>query len=507
MPHRDDPVATNQLFGRYRRNVIVMITLCYGLGYVCRLALNVVKKPLMDAGIFTPEEVGLIGSMMLGGYAVGKFTNGFLADHAHAGRFLAAGLFLSALCNVGMSLSTVLVLSAVLWAFNGWFQGFGAPACAVSLANWYGNNERGRVYGVWSTAHSIGEGLTYLGIAYLIAAAPKGLGLGWQWGFWVPAAVCVFAALLALRYLPDRPATLGLPSVAQWKGDHSAMSAHAVSADSSVWRTQLKILAIPSIWVLALASSSMYVTRYAINSWGNVYLQEIRGFDDFLDRRLPADSAAARGQRQVVGKLREIYGTHVCDAGKIISVVQKYDNGEFIDDCLGHQDGTVVDNVEDVDLVVGWLAEYTRPHGFAISETQFHVFILNASRRLFSDRFFTSSFRPEFYSHLGYNWVVDNGPLDDCPYPLTEMKDVSLVCNEPVESNGHTIMVSPLKRLMMRNIPQLRDELMHVVNVFDPWARDRGEYYSLDWKPRPDARADPAFVEQDYEAVDYETVD
>ena len=61
----------------------------------------------------------------------------------------------------------------------------------------------------------------------------------------------------------------------------------------------------------------------------------------------------------------------------------------------------MVDNIEDVDTVVGWLAESTRPHGFAISETQFVVFILNASRRLFSDRFFTSSFRPEFYSTLG----------------------------------------------------------------------------------------------------------
>ncbi len=58
----------------------------------------------------------------------------------------------------------------------------------------------------------------------------------------------------------------------------------------------------------------------------------------------------------------------------------------------------MVDNVEDLDTVVGWLAEFARPHGFAISETQFHVFILNASRRLFSDRFFTSSFRPEFYT-------------------------------------------------------------------------------------------------------------
>ena len=57
--------------------------------------------------------------------------------------------------------------------------------------------------------------------------------------------------------------------------------------------------------------------------------------------------------------------------------------------------------------MVGMLAESTRPHGFAISETQFQVFILNASRRLFSDRFFTSSFRPEFYSNLGFDWVVE----------------------------------------------------------------------------------------------------
>jgi OPA family sugar phosphate sensor protein UhpC-like MFS transporter len=35
------------------------------------------------------------------------------------------------------------------------------------------------------------------------------------------------------------------------------------------------------MWVIAMASSSMYITRYAINSWGNVYLQEIRGFDLF----------------------------------------------------------------------------------------------------------------------------------------------------------------------------------------------------------------------------------
>ena len=222
-------------------------------------------------------------------------------------------------------------------------------------------------------------------------------------------------------------------------------------------------------------------------------LKSLNSYDDFIDQRLPKDSPARKKQEEVIRLMREIYGTHICDESKVISHAQKDENGNFINDCHGFPDKSVVDNIEDVDNVVGWLAEYTRPHGFAISETQFHLFIINASRRLFSDRFFTSSFRPEFYSNLGYNWVINNGPLDDCPYPLEKLHDDTHVCNEPELSNGHKVPVSPLKRVLMRNVPELRDELMPVVNAFDPWARDRGEYYSLAWKPREDARSDPAF--------------
>lgn len=176
--------------------------------------------------------------------------------------------------------------------------------------------------------------------------------------------------------------------------------------------------------------------------------------------------------------LREVYGQHRCDDTKVITRSQLM-NGKPINDCLGHANGTLVDNVEDLDVIVGWLSEFVRPHGFAISETQFVVFILNASRRLFSDRFFTSSFQPEFYTTLGIEWVNNNGP------------DGKVL--EKGEPNGHKVEVSPLKRVLQRTIPELRPELEHVVNVFDPWARDRGEYYSLEWKARPDARSDAAF--------------
>jgi hypothetical protein len=43
-------------------------------------------------------------------------------------------------------------------------------------------------------------------------------------------------------------------------------------------------------------------------------------------------------------------------------------------------------------------------------------------------------------------------------------------------------------------MPELAGELQAVVNAFDPWARDRGEYYSLDWKAREGAEEDEGFA-------------
>jgi hypothetical protein len=220
------------------------------------------------------------------------------------------------------------------------------------------------------------------------------------------------------------------------------------------------------------------VPRY--NEFRRQYgLKQLTSFDDFVDTRVPKGSSARREQGQLVNTLREVYGQHKCDESKKITEAQLNDNGAPINDCLGHPNGSLIDNIEDVDTVVGWLAEFRRPHGFAISETQFVVFILNASRRLFSDRFFTSSFRPEFYTTLGVEWVMHNGPGPEVM--------------EQGAPNGHQQPVSPMKRVLLRTMPELAGELQAVVNVFDPWARDRGEYYRLDWKARAGAEGDEAF--------------
>jgi hypothetical protein len=94
------------------------------------------------------------------------------------------------------------------------------------------------------------------------------------------------------------------------------------------------------------------------------------------------------------------------------------------------------DDIDKVDLQVGMYAE-PLPPGFGFSDTAFRVFILMASRRLKSDRFFTTDFRPEVYTQTGIDWVTK-----------TKMKDV-----------------------LLRHYPELAPALEGLPNAFLPWHR------------------------------------
>ena len=276
LPVRAD-IDVDAAYRRHRLSIIIAITAGYAFSYTCRLAINVVKKPLIDGGIFTPDDLGQIGSALFYSYAAGKLINGFISDHANARKFMAIGLLLSALCNIAMGFSTTVGIATLVWGLNGWFQSYGAPACVISLASWFSNKERGRFYGIWSTSHSIGEGLNFLVTASLVAA------FGWHWGFWGPGIAVIVAAGATYFAMADRPRTMALPTVADWKNDHYEPTEReatvlAATPPKGVFAMQLTIVKIPAVWIVALSSALVYITRYAINSWGILYLQEARGY-------------------------------------------------------------------------------------------------------------------------------------------------------------------------------------------------------------------------------------
>ncbi|MGW0363658.1 peroxidase family protein [Streptomyces sp. NPDC002990] len=101
------------------------------------------------------------------------------------------------------------------------------------------------------------------------------------------------------------------------------------------------------------------------------------------------------------------------------------------------------DDIEKVDLMVGMYAEKL-PTGFAFSDTAFRIFILMASRRLNSDRFFTDYYTPEVYSKAGMAWIDDNSMIT----------------------------------VLLRHYPELRTALAGLKNAFVPWHTARGGTHS-----------------------------
>lgn len=265
-PPLTDAAAINRRYRALRLRAIVALTLLYGFYYTCRIGLNVIKKPLIDLGIYDANQIGTIGSCLLGAYAVGKLVNGVIADRVNIGRFLPLGLMLSAFMNLAMGMNSLFVLACALWIMNGFFQGVGASASVKSLTHWYAGSERGRVYGIWSAAHAIGEGLTHSLGARIVEAT------SWKAAFIAPGLACIVVALAAFFILRDRPQAYGLPDVQAWKGEPHT------DTTGSTREAQLEVLKNPAVWIVALASALMYVTRFGINNWGVTYFQVERGY-------------------------------------------------------------------------------------------------------------------------------------------------------------------------------------------------------------------------------------
>ena len=273
-----EPARQEKLFKAFGFQTFLAGTIGYSLYYVCRTSLNVVKKPILDSGTLDASQLGLIGSVLLFAYAIGKFVNGFLADHCNIKRFMATGLIVSAAANFTLgilgfaseSMPTMLLftLFAIMWGINGWAQSMGAPPAIIGLSRWLPLSKRGTFYGFFSLSHNLGEWLSFLFVGILVSVA------GWQWGFVGSSIAGIVGVIVIVFLLHDNPQSKGLPSVEEMSGESKVEE----KAQESTGELQKMVLKNPAVWILAAASAFMYIARYAINGWGVLFLQEEKGF-------------------------------------------------------------------------------------------------------------------------------------------------------------------------------------------------------------------------------------
>ncbi len=284
-----DAGEVRRRYERRRWSVFLSVLFGYATFYTCRMNFSVAKKAMLDAGVMSATEMGMVGSALLFVYSGGKLVNGFLADRCNIARFMSTGLLLSGVANIALGFHPAFSVFLVLWGLNGWVQSVGSAPSVVALSHWFGKAERGTRYGIWSASHSIGEGLSFVGTAVLVAQ------FGWAWGFWGPGLFGVLVALLLYRTLADRPPTYGLPPVNEYKDEPPEPVARE---RASVGALQLEVLKHPGVWILALASGCLYVGRYGVGNWGPLYLQTAKGY-----------SAAAAGSVMAAYPIANLLGS------------------------------------------------------------------------------------------------------------------------------------------------------------------------------------------------------
>ena len=280
-PLQCGPKERDRLYRRLRFQSFLAGTVGYSLYYVCRTTLNVVKKPIIDSHALDAQQLGIISSALLFAYAAGKFVNGLLADHSNIKRFMATGLTVSFIANLCVGLlglfsgggtlatTTLFVVFAVLWGINGWSQSMGAPPAIIALSRWYPLSKRGTYYGFFSASHNLGEFLSFLFVGAVVGI------FGWQWGFVGSSVAGVLGVLVIVFLLHDTPESKGLPPIEVLTGEESPEQSHDHGSTSELQRS---VIRNPFVWVLALSSAFMYVSRYAINGWGVLFLQEVKGY-------------------------------------------------------------------------------------------------------------------------------------------------------------------------------------------------------------------------------------
>lgn len=291
-----EKVPQEQVQSRYKvlRNRTFWATVvAYSLYYVCRMSLSVVKQPIIDSGVLTPGQLGLIGSAFLFVYAAGKFTNGFIADYCNIKRFMATGLLVSSLINLILGVTGLLegtagivsvllfFIFAVLWGINGWAQSMGSPPGVIQLSRWFPLSKRGTFYSIFSSTPYIGEFLAFIIVGAVVGA------MGWQYGFIFAAVAGLIGSAVILFFVSDNPESKGLPSIQEISGE-----APRKEDKMPTVKLQKMVLSHPGIWIIAASSAFVYITKYAIAGWGVLFLQKAKDFSLENATQIIAFSAA-----------------------------------------------------------------------------------------------------------------------------------------------------------------------------------------------------------------------
>ncbi len=238
-----------------RKAIIFAICyIAYTSIYIARLNLSMASPGLMEDGILTKAQIGILGSVFSVIYASGRLINGRLADNQPPYRMICTGLILAGAANLTFGAFPPFVGMVLLWSLNALAQSMLWSSILCVLSTIHDEAEAKKRTSLMVTSVAFGN------IAGILVSTAIISNIGLNFAFLIPGGFTIIMGAAVFASIHKIPA----PSYGEKDGKPSKGSALSPKK-----RRELLINLIPALLHGVMKDNiSLWMTVYFVDTFG-----------------------------------------------------------------------------------------------------------------------------------------------------------------------------------------------------------------------------------------------
>ncbi|WP_313530412.1 MFS transporter [Anaerotignum sp.] len=268
---------TTSEYKKFRTNawkVLMGFSILYCFLYCGRLNMGLSIPAMVDEMGWTIAELGVLSAIFFWSYGMGHLFNGRLGEIFGVNRFIIAAVFLSAAVNVLISFQNSLVVIAILWGLNGYFQSMAWSPGVALITKWWPGKKRGFATGLANAFSGFGQVACWFSVAIAFSIAPK---MGWRAAFIFPVIIVVIVAIAYGFLVKEKPSDIGLQEYAEEDKAKAKQEAELTEVLKERGKLYPYIHLLKmwrfDIWLLIIAGAS--IARYGLLTWIPTYYNDV----------------------------------------------------------------------------------------------------------------------------------------------------------------------------------------------------------------------------------------
>ena len=268
---------TPEQYRKFKRHgwiYLLMFSFLYCTHYCTRLNLSNASAVMIAELGWTTADIGILTGTLFWTYGFGHLINGRLSEIFGPHRFVILAVILSVATNLLMGFQSSLLVMALLWGLNGYFQSMAWSPGIATLTSWWPGNTRGFATGFANAFSGFGQVVATLAVTLAVTVMPAA---GWRAAFWIPTAFPIVMLVFFVIFAKPTPQSAGLPEYKEEDQERAKNEAEMKKMFQGKGKLYpyLYLLSNPQfvVWMIVIFIAGL--ARYGLVTWIPLYFTDV----------------------------------------------------------------------------------------------------------------------------------------------------------------------------------------------------------------------------------------